>query len=339
MKEKLISVVMPVYNSQEYIREAIESILNQTYRKFELIIVYDESQDKSLDIIEEYNQKDDRIILLKRKKGTLVTALNDGIKIAKGEYIARMDADDISYPNRFEKQVDYLNKHPNIFMLGTNYRTIYEDGITDKGRKKYEGADRRSKESIDNENCFLSINEAQKFIHPTIMIKKELFDIVGLYKQYILEDIELYFRTASYGLGIAKIEEELLDYRARDDSKSSTENRARQTREIIEMKVKYIINKLSDEINNAKYLIWGADISGIEAQKIINEIIPEAECVGYIDPFKEGCVNSIPIIQPEVIQKQNFNYVFICTQAGAKPAREKLSELGYIEIEDFFKIS
>jgi hypothetical protein len=250
-----------------------------------------------------------------------------------------MDADDISYPNRFEKQVDYLNKHPNIFMLGTNYRTIYEDGITDKGRKKYEGADRRSKESIDNENCFLSINEAQKFIHPTIMIKKELFDIVGLYKQYILEDIELYFRTASYGLGIAKIEEELLDYRARDDSKSSTENRARQTREIIEMKVKYIINKLSDEINNAKYLIWGADISGIEAQKIINEIIPEAECVGYIDPFKEGCVNSIPIIQPEVIQKQNFNYVFICTQAGAKPAREKLSELGYIEIEDFFKIS
>ena len=96
MNNPLVSVVMSVYNSEKYLKEAIESILNQTYTNFEFIIVNDGSTDSSLDIIQEYMKKDERIVLISRDNKGLPYSLNEGIEKAKGKYIARMDADDIS---------------------------------------------------------------------------------------------------------------------------------------------------------------------------------------------------------------------------------------------------
>ena len=101
---------MPVYNGEEFLKEAIESILNQTYRDFEFIIAYDESSDISLEIIKYYQNIDSRIVLSTGCGRGLVNALNDAIDIARGEYIARMDADDISLPERFEKQIHLMKK-------------------------------------------------------------------------------------------------------------------------------------------------------------------------------------------------------------------------------------
>jgi glycosyltransferase involved in cell wall biosynthesis len=123
----MISVIMPVYNGGEFLKEAIESILNQTYRDFEFIIAYDESSDDSLENIKEYQNIDSRIILSTGCGRGLVKSLNDAIDIARGEYIARMDADDISLPERFEKQI-HLMKKENLDICGCHYLIINKDG-------------------------------------------------------------------------------------------------------------------------------------------------------------------------------------------------------------------
>ncbi|BCN32545.1 glycosyltransferase family 2 protein [Anaeromicropila herbilytica] len=339
-KDKLVSVIMPAFNTEKYIREAIESILNQTYKNLEFIIIDDGSTDNTLKIIMEYAKKDNRILVISRKNMGLTSSLNDGIKLAHGEYIARMDSDDISATDRFEKQVSYMNQNPDIYLLGTNFNMIYEENISEAARKRYASMHKRSMEKIDKDNVLLSINEAQKFIHPTIMLRREVFDIVGLYREYKIEDMELYFRIAAYGLGVAKIEENLLDYRAREDSKSWTDSRKIATAEIMKMKLEYLSGKLEDITEIKRYMIWGADISGSEALELLKVYLPNSICVAYIDPYKVGeKLNDLPIIDKEEISNIDHDYIFICTQAGAKPSREYLKSIGEIEILNYFKIS
>ena len=120
----LVSVVMPNYNTEEeYLRSAIESILNQTYSNFEFIIIDDGSTNDSVSIIESYD--DERIVLIKNTENQgLTRSLNIALDHCKGDYIARMDSDDVSFPNRFEKQVEYLQKHDNVIVCGTGVECI-----------------------------------------------------------------------------------------------------------------------------------------------------------------------------------------------------------------------
>jgi glycosyltransferase involved in cell wall biosynthesis len=103
-----ISVLMPVYNAEKYLDEAIQSILDQTYQNFEFIIINDGSTDKSLEIIEKHQNQNEKILVISRKHKGLIASLNEGIDIAKGKYIARMDADDISLSQRFENQLNLM---------------------------------------------------------------------------------------------------------------------------------------------------------------------------------------------------------------------------------------
>ena len=116
-----ISVIMPVYNAnEEWLREAVESILNQTYTNFEFIIIDDGSTNETLDILAEYASKDARIKVIKGEHHGVSNALNKGLKTAQGEFIARMDCDDISLPDRFEKQINFLKQNPDISIVGCN---------------------------------------------------------------------------------------------------------------------------------------------------------------------------------------------------------------------------
>ncbi len=120
-----ISVVMPVYNGAKYLKEAIESVLNQSFKDFELILINDGSTDSSESIIKSFDEP--RIVYLNNGGNLgLSKSFNKGIIAAKGTYIARMDADDVSLPNRFEIQLDYLDTHPNIGVIGTNIILINE---------------------------------------------------------------------------------------------------------------------------------------------------------------------------------------------------------------------
>ena len=113
----LISVIMPVYNSEAYIESSVESILNQSYTNFEFIIIDDASTDKTYDRLLKLIKIDKRIVLVKNKRNEGVTkSLNKALKIAKGKYIIRMDADDWSYPNRFKLQVDLMENNPDVVL-------------------------------------------------------------------------------------------------------------------------------------------------------------------------------------------------------------------------------
>ena len=124
----LVSVVMPVYNSEKYVAEAIESILGQTFSDFELIIVDDGSQDRSPEIIREYERQDDRVRLL-RQEGNMgvATARNRGIDEAGGEFLALMDSDDISLPTRLEQQLRFLQENPDIGAVGVRSKMANHD--------------------------------------------------------------------------------------------------------------------------------------------------------------------------------------------------------------------
>ena len=112
-----LSVIMPVYNTkEEFLREAVESILNQTYTDYELIIIDDGSTNNVEEVINSY--KDKRIVYIRQENTGIVGALNNGWNHAKGEYIARMDSDDVSYPDRFEKQAMFLDNNPDISLVG-----------------------------------------------------------------------------------------------------------------------------------------------------------------------------------------------------------------------------
>ncbi len=125
----LVSVVMPVYNSETFLREAIESILNQTFTNFELIAIDDCSTDSSPDFLVEYQKRDDRILIHRQAANSgPATARNTGLNLASGKYIAFMDSDDISLPNRLEKQVAFLDTHPDIGIVGSGIRLIDRKG-------------------------------------------------------------------------------------------------------------------------------------------------------------------------------------------------------------------
>lgn len=124
-----ISVVMSVFNGSRFLSKAIKSVLNQSMNDFEFIIIDDGSTDDSLKIIQEFAVKDDRIrVVINKENIGLANSLNKGIDLAVGKYIARMDADDITVPDRFEKQMTFLENNPKIFVLGGSLRYLEEDG-------------------------------------------------------------------------------------------------------------------------------------------------------------------------------------------------------------------
>lgn len=203
MAKPIISVVMPAYNAEHYIAEAIDSILNQTYSDFELIIVNDGSQDKTEEIVLSYS--DDRIKYLKNETNLgICKTLNKGINVAKGRYIARMDSDDISLPSRLGTQFIFMERHPNIVVAGSDI-IIFGDGIS-----PHLGA------MLHNpQECKAGLLFNSCFAHPSVIIRKEVLEKEHLiYKDEYkgLEDFELWWQLAKYG-DLTNIHKPLLKYR------------------------------------------------------------------------------------------------------------------------------
>jgi len=207
MDNPLVSVILSVYNGEKYLAEAIESILNQTYINFEFIIIDDGSTDKSLEIIASYDDK--RIVLVSRENRGLIASLNEGIEQAKGKYIARMDADDISLPNRLEEQIGFMKKNIDIGVCGTAIIGFGEE-IKEKAWK-LSSADKSLKTELLFSSCFA---------HPTVMIRRDILIDNNLYynENYVhAEDFELWTQMEKY-TKFANLKNPLLRYRVLEDS-------------------------------------------------------------------------------------------------------------------------
>lgn len=203
-----ISVVMSVYNGLPYLYKAIDSILAQTFTNFEFIIIDDCSDDGSSEVLEKYALRDGRIKLLKnRTRMGLGANLRGGVKAAHGEWIARMDADDISINTRLERQYDYVKLHPETDIVGSFATDIDENGKQISERKV-----------PTTHNNIVKYIWACPIIHPTAFIRKFSLMQVGSYgTEKRRQDYALWFRCAAAGLNFANIPEPLLKYRFTDD--------------------------------------------------------------------------------------------------------------------------
>ena len=207
MKEPQISVLLCVYNpDKEQLRQAVESIIGQTFTQWEMILYDDGSDSAYKNDIYEMSCLDDRIRYVRNDvHHSLAHGLNEAMKIAKGKYLARMDADDISHPERFEKQFRFLEEYTQIMWVGSNIFTI-----DDSGNK---WGERRFSKSPEKKE-FLKFSP---YAHPSIIIRrKELLDYGG-YKTgehpYRSEDYELFMRLHAAGERGVNLQEFLLDYR------------------------------------------------------------------------------------------------------------------------------
>lgn len=210
----LVSVVMPVYNAEGYLEDSIESILNQTYKRLEFIIADDCSTDTSYKILRGYQRKYPKIIKLIRNKKNLKQALSveKAIRMAKGSYIARMDADDIALPTRIEKQVKYLQKHKDTVAVGTQCLLINQNGHI-IGEKKF---------PVRFEEIYKYIFEFCPAQQPTLMIAKDLLPKeFGYYDHGMapVEDVEFLFKIFQYGK-VENLSEYLHMYRIHGNNSS-----------------------------------------------------------------------------------------------------------------------
>ena len=204
MTTPLVSVLLPVYNAQDYLRESIDSILNQSFSDFELIIVNDGSTDQSKEIIDSYI--DSRIKRIHQDNAGLPVSLNRAIAIAKGQYLARQDADDVSLPNRLAEQVGFMEANTDYGLLGT-WAQILESRTP---------TNRKLNHPCENGELQFKLLFYNCFVHSSVMIRKEVLNISGTYpenpEKFPPEDYDLWLRIANVAK-IANLPSALLQYR------------------------------------------------------------------------------------------------------------------------------
>ena len=183
---ELVSIILPVYNAEEFLKTAIDSVLSQTYQYFELLIINDGSTDNTSNIIQTFN--DPRIVFINQLSNKGITyRLNEGIKTATGKYIARIDADDIWHPQKLEKQVSYMKHHHDISFLATDFNFLNHNGQIIK--------------TIKNSKYHLKKNILKRNLicHSSILLKKDIIKHIGKYNpayEYA-EDYDLWIRILS----------------------------------------------------------------------------------------------------------------------------------------------
>jgi len=198
-----ISVIMPVYNSGQFLEESIESILNQTFDNFEFIIIYDNSTDNSLEIIKKYMALDKRIILIENKiKSGIAAARNKGLDISRGQYIALIDSDDISLPTRLEKQYLFLENNSNYFLIGSNGIRVDENG-------NYLETVKFGEDPTLNARPCLILNSSVMFRNSDVRYREKFI---------FAEDCDFYLILLTRGLKLRNIDEILIKVRMRVSS-------------------------------------------------------------------------------------------------------------------------
>lgn len=278
-----ISLVMKVYNGEAYLREAVDSILAQTFTDFEFLIIDDGSTDSSVDIIKSYD--DDRIRLLQNEKNMgLCATQNRVIDAAAGEYIAVMDCDDISYPTRFEKQAAYLDAHPDVMMCGS-LRDDLKDGVFTPFQEVMQ---------LNNQSLQFSLYFGNMFFtHSSLMFRAREYRDSGL--SYggvpVAEDYAVIIEMARR-YPIALLPERLIAYRIYPQSTSKT-RAAQLAAAAVQIKSDYVRSlAISQESKEILLSYFETDVAQAPLQKFLDAV---SEVAGQTDAdiSREG--NAYPI--------------------------------------------
>ena len=335
-----VSILLPAYNAEQTIDEAIDSLRTQTYPGIEIIVVDDGSKDRTLRILERASKKDPRIRTMSIPHAGLIVALNVGLAECRGEYVARFDADDRAIPTRIEKQVAFLDQNPGIDVVGSKIR-CFPDHFVGEGFRVYETW---INSLITAEDISREIYIESPLVHPSVTIRRKVLVHIGGYEEHGWpEDYDLWLRLHTAGSRFAKIPDVLHEWResearlTRTDSRYSVEN-------FIRAKVHYMMKgPLSDRRD---VIVWGAGQMG---RRISKHLIREGARIHAfvdIDPKKIGSTRrGAPIIAPEdlpaKIAESDRPWILAAVPSrGARQLiRQNLDGLGCVEGHDYICVA
>lgn len=328
MKRPLISVLLPVHNGAKTLGEAIASLQSQTLENWEAVVVDDGSNDGTLDLLHDTARGDGRIRVEAMPRGGIVAALRRAAELAEGRWLARMDADDISLPHRFEEQVALVERTGAGF-AGGRVR-IFGERIG-SGRRRYE-------EWI---NALVTHDEIVREIfvecplpHPTFFLKREVYDALGGYQDFGWpEDYDLVLRAWRAGVVFAKTECPVLEWREHPRRLSMRDNRYNE--HSFRAAKRYYISDIITKSHKTIYQ-WGAGEVGKQWLKEWNDWRPEA--VVDINPRKIGrMIHGYRVITPEQLPPPGRAFVLVTvgTPGAREDIRATCAALGYEECRDY----
>lgn len=330
-----VSIILPVFNAEQTIASAVVSCIDQSYPHFELIIIDDGSTDETSSILQQISQTDDRIKLIRNSQNKgIVESLNLGIAESNGHFIARMDADDVMYPERITRQVDFLSRNPEIGLVSC----LVEHGGDAKTQEGYATHVHWINSIIAPEEIELNRFVESPISHPSVMFHKTLAEKHGAYRDGDFpEDYELWLRWIDAGVKMAKVPRQLLFWNdltgrlSRMDERYSDEAFNR-------IKTNYLVRFMEDKVKGRKIWLCGAGRGTRKKSDLLFE--SDFSFGGYldVDPKKTGKVfNGLRVSEAEDMPKKEDAY--IVSHIGTRGARDEIRRMlwrrGYKEGEDF----
>jgi glycosyltransferase involved in cell wall biosynthesis len=315
------------------IEETIETILAQTYKGFELIVVDDGSVDTTIERINKFNDSRIKIHKLNNNYG-VGYALNEGVKLCDGKYIAKVDGDDLYDQHRFEKQVYFLENNPQISIVGSRVEYFPNDKQTESSLKYIN----RKKFLEDYENHIYTTDQLKQYLykwdciqHTSIMFRREVFNEISYRPKRIYEDYDLYYRLNQSGYQFYKISEVLVKMRVSNSSTTSIERDSIHT-ELLDIKQEHIRQLFREEQG---VYIWGASNFGQNVCKILIE--QGFKIRGFIDSDinkQLQKIEGLKVFAPDEILKKHAK-LLITSTPGRESIQKILDEFQYIQLQDY----
>ena len=326
-----VSVILPFYNAEKTIGKAIQSIIGQTFSDFELLLVDNNSTDSSLKIAEKLATRHQQIRIIHEEKQGVAYAMNTGIAKASGQYIARMDADDVAHPERLKQQIGFMRKNPEIGLVGSKVKYVSE-------MKRTNGFIR----FVDWTNSFTSTKEIilNQFIeipivNPTLLFRKELADqFGGCTHGDFPEDYDMLLHYLQAGVKMAKVSEPLLEWHDHPGRLTRTDQRY-STEAFFRIKAKYF--KLWSEKHNPfhpKIWIWGAGRKARHRARLLKK--EGMDICGFIDVVRSKSAMHYSEVPPP-------GNIFIVPMVAKYGVREQIHEFltkrAYVNGKDFMMLA
>ena len=333
----LVSVLLPFHNAAETISECIDSILKQSLAEFEVLAIDDHSTDDSVHLLERYG--DERIRIINNPQRGLVSALNSGLACCTAPIVARMDADDIMYSQRLQKQYEYLRSHPDVVLVAARARKFPEASILN-GYREYM---RWQNSVLNNADISNQIYIESPFAHPSVMFRRDSIIAAGAYRQgKFPEDYELWLRLMHQGYRMEKLSEVLIDWRESENRLSRvSDNYSREAFDTI--RADYLSR--DERIQNKHIAFWGA---GRKTRQRASYLINK----GYrphvwidVDPKKIGNrIQGVEVVAPDWLEQvaqtdsKPFVLSYLTSHGARDAARDFLQQHGYTMGEDFLEV-
>jgi len=335
-RKPMVSVILPVYNADQYLNECLASIVNQSLSDFELVCINDGSTDKTMDILQSYQQADDRIKILNLDKVGLVTALNRGCEFSKGEFLARMDGDDIMHLDRLKLQFKALCEDQDLMLISSLVENVSKEEISDGYRNYLSWLN----SCVTNEQVHQNIFVESPFAHPTVMIRRDSFFALGEYRDgEFPEDYDLWLRASAAGWKMEKIKRVLHYWRDREDRLSRTDERySRRAFDVL--RAKYLAQYLA-QFSEREIVIWGAGrITRLRTRALLNEGVSPSSWID-IDAKKIGkVVWGMPVYPAEYLNtdKRPFVLIYVARHGAREEIAAQLEKWGYESGEDYLAV-